>query len=286
MLHRPNSPRPSETADSRKHQRSSGAGRIGFKPGGGETRLDTLFQEGCAKIRLPRVPARSHQEAVLINTSGGLTGGDRLQWSVALGEATRAVVTSQACERIYRASGGVARVESSVSIGPDADLAWLPQETILFDGGALERRLDIEMAPGSRLLAVEALVLGRQAMGEQVTQGHYRDRWRIRRSGRLIHAEDLALGPQVASLAARPAVLSGARALATVLLVAEGAERYVEPARALVGQRGGVSAWDVGGDGKLLARLVADSAYDLRRHLVPLIALLNGKAGVPKVWSI
>ena len=82
----------------------------------------------------------------------------------------------------------------------------------------------------------------------------------------------------------------GATAIATVLLIAPDAEQRLEAVRAIVGPLGGASFWTLSGaagemNGKLLARLVANDGYDLRQRLVPLLGLLNGQAGLPKVWS-
>jgi hypothetical protein len=60
-------------------QRAQGRARIRLSSGGGHsTRLTDLFQEGCLKVRLPRPLAHGEVDAVVINTSGGLTGGDVL----------------------------------------------------------------------------------------------------------------------------------------------------------------------------------------------------------------
>ena len=69
-------------------QRAVGAAAITVKADGG-TRLERLFQDGCGKIRLPRDHAARSLEAVMINTAGGLTGGDRLAWSAAARDAGR-----------------------------------------------------------------------------------------------------------------------------------------------------------------------------------------------------
>ncbi|TPW29367.1 urease accessory protein UreD [Pararhizobium mangrovi] len=270
-------------------QRARGEGRLTTKHAHGRTRLAGLYQDGCAKIRLPRVFGDGPLEAVLINSSGGLTGGDRLDWSIAAGAETSTVVTTQASEKVYRASEGVARVTTRIEIGRDARLAWLPQETILFDRSALSRRLDISLARGGQALLVEPVVFGRLAMREQLRRAVFHDRWRIRYNGRLIHAEDQRFGPDIALQLERSAMLSGMRAMATVVWVHPDAEDHVERVRALVPGCGtGVSAWRPAGfaTGKLLARFVAEDGYTLRKRLAPVLAMLNGKAGVPKVWSI
>jgi urease accessory protein len=266
-------------------QRVAARASITVRQIGGRSRVGRLFQEGAAKIRMPAVVSDPF-EAVLINTAGGLTGGDRVTWDIAADAGASAVITTQACEKVYRADSGQAEVTCRLRVGEDARLAWLPQETIVFDRAAFSRTLDVELATGASLLLVEATLFGRLARGERVESGSFRDRWRVRREGRLVHAEDSAFEPGIARTLERSAVAGGAAAIASVLLVNEDAERHLDAAREIVGDAGGASVWKVAGTGKLLARLVAGDGYALRKRLVPLVELLNGRAGLPKVWSL
>jgi urease accessory protein len=251
----------------------------------GRTRLDRLYQESSAKIRMPAT-AGDPLEAVLINTAGGLTGGDRLDWAVAVGEAAVATVTTQACEKVYRAAAGIAEVGVTLAVAAGGRLAWLPQETIVFDGSAFRRSIGLDLAPGAEALLVEATVFGRRAMGEQVSSARFADRWRVRQAGRLVHAEDFAIGPAAAEMLAARAALGGAEAVATVALFAEDAAARLEAVRTVLADDGGASAWTVGRAGKLLARLVATDGHALRRRLLPLVELLNGRAGLPKAGAL
>jgi len=262
-------------------QRARGAGRIVVAADGrGRTRLARLFQDGCAKIRLPRDAQARDLEAVLINTAGGVTGGDRLDWRAEAGADAQLTLTTQACEKVYRAVDGEARIEVALTAAEGARIDWLPQETILFDRGALARRLDVDLAADARLLAVEAVVLGRTAMDETVRQGALHDRWRIRREGRLIFADDLRLEGPIAELAARAPLLAGARAFASLLLVADDAARLLDPLRAAIGPLGGASAFE----GKLFARIAAPDGFSLRRVLLPAIEALRDGRPLPRVW--
>lgn len=264
-------------------QRASGAGRIAVcAEAGGGTRLTRLYQDGCAKIRLPRDAAARSLEAVLINTAGGLTGGDRLRWTAEAGPQAALTLTTQACEKVYRAAEDRAETTVELSLGAGARLDWLPQETILFDGGAYARRLDADLAPGARLLAMEACVLGRTARGERVARGALRDRWRVRRGGRLIFADDLRLEGPVGETAGRAPVLAGACAFAAVLLAAEDAELLLPAVRAAIGAAGGASAFD----GKLFARIAAPDGLALRRALIPALEILRGGEPLPRVWRL
>ena len=224
-------------------------------------------------------------EAVLINTAGGLTGGDRIAWEVDAAAGASITLTTQACEKIYRAGSGHARASATIRVGAGGRVAWLPQETIVFNRSAFVRTLDVELGEGAQALIIEATVFGRAAMGESVTDARFRDRWRVRAGGRLIHAEEFSIGPDVRTALAGPAAAGGGTAVATILLVADAAAGRLDAVRAVVGEAGGASAWNVGKTGKLLARLVATDGYTLRARLGRLVALLNGQAGLPKIWS-
>lgn len=262
-----------------RFQRAEGTGRISVHAVDGTSRLHRLYQDGCAKIRLPRDADAVGLEAVLINSSGGLTGGDRLTWRAEAGEGARLTVTTQACERIYRSGGDVAKVETHLTVGAGAELHWLPQETLLFDQGALARSFDADLAAGARLLAVESVVLGRTAMGEQVLAGRLRDRWRVRREGRLVFADDVRMEGEVARICAAAPVLAGGCAFASLLLVADDAQARLDAVRSALGETGGASAFD----GKLFARIVAPDGRALRKALIPALEALRG-ASLPRVW--
>jgi len=262
-------------------QRTEGAARISFKWSHGGTRLDRLHQSGAAKIRLPNVFGGEPQ-AVLINTAGGLTGGDRMSLEAMVGDGCRAVLTTQACEKLYRASTGSAEVRTRLVVGEGARLDWLPQETILFDGARLSRHLEAELAPGAELLLTEAVIFGRTAHGETIRSGLFTDRWRVRQGDALIFADDLRFDWADTDLLHRPAVLAGATAMATILFVTGDPGRHLEAVRAVVGEAGGASAWN----GKLLVRIAAESGASLRKTLIPALEFLLGGAALPRIWQI
>ena len=259
------------TALAIRHQRSEGSILLSMGAEGPKR----LRESHAAKLR---IPVRS-REAILINTGGGLAGGDRFSFDITAEENARLTVTSQAAERVYRTLGPDAEVSVKLTACAAANLMWLPQETILFDGAALSRRIEADLAGDARLLAVESVILGREAMGETVAQARLKDRWRIRVDGRLIFADDL--GFDGAPPASR-ATLGEARALATVVLVSPQAETLVERARALIGENGSASAWS----GKLVARLAARDGFLLRKSLIPALTLLGGGVALPKTWSL
>jgi urease accessory protein len=257
-------------------QRAHGVGRLEARAQG----LVSLHQAGSAKIRFSRNDD-GVREAVLINTAGGLTDGDQFSWGITLQPGAKLRAVSQACEKIYRSPGPPAEIEVSLRLGLDAALEWLPQETILFEGAGLKRRFEVDLEPGARLLAAEAVILGRRAMGEDDVDVSLHDRWRVRRAGRTIFADDV----RIAGRGERrdgAAMLAGAGAFASLLLIADDAEARAEQVRPLLGEAGGVSAFG----GKLICRLLDADGAGLRRRLTAVIGRLRDGRATPRLWTV
>ena len=274
-------PAPAAAPEARARQRSVGCVDLAVARQGGTTRVARLSEAGASRLRLPRAVA-DPLEAVIINTGGGMACGDRYSVSIEALPQTDVVAATPAAERVYRSDGAEAVLEVRLAAASGARLAWLPQETILYDRARLRRRFEADLTVDATLLAFEALVLGRAASGESITDGAVEDHWRIRRAGRLVYADSLRLAGDLATLLRRPAVLGGAAALATLLYVAPDAEARLDEARdALSGSRStaGASAWN----GMLAVRFLASSVADLRHDGMRLIEALTSRP-LPRVW--
>jgi urease accessory protein len=242
----------------------------------GRTRRARVHEEGSLRVRFPN--CADALEAVFVNTGGGMTGGDRFSIDVKVDECAHLVAGTAAAEKIYRSTGADAEMDITLDVQAGGRLAWLPQETILFDNARLSRRIDIALADGAALIMAEAVVFGRAAMGEAVNNGFFADRWRLSRGGRLIFAESVRLDGAITEKLARGAVAAGGIAIATVLL-APGDETTIAPVRALTGAGEiGISAWN----GIAVARLVARDGAALRRDLMAVMTALG--QGVPRLW--
>lgn len=261
-------------------QRSHGEALVAIDRHMGRFRLQRLRQQGSAKAILPHVG--EVPEVVFLNTSGGLTGGDRLSFSLHLGRDARAVATTQTAERAYRAGEGVAEVSVEMTVGASGWLDWLPQETILFDDSALSRRTTIDLTADAGCLALEAVVLGRPAMGEVVRHVMLRDTRIIRRDGVPVVMEPLLINNS--ALQAGSAVLGGARAFASLAMVGQEAEVALAAARAVLDEPGvdaAASAWD----GKLSVRMMAADGWPLRQQIRRVLAAIRS-GPLPRVWQL
>ena len=259
--------------------RATGHIALSVAASAGRTRRTHVHEDGSLRVRFPNAPA-DMLEAVIVNTGGGMTGGDRFAVEITLGAGARLVAGTAAAEKIYRSTGPDAEMDVAFDVGASAHLSWLPQETILFDRARLARRIDVELADGASLLMAEAVVFGRAAMGEAMRQGFFADRWRVRRAGKLVFADSARLDGDIAAKLGQPAAVSDGVAIATVL-IAPGDEGKLAAVRALSEQFSGevgISAWN----GIAVARFCANDGAALRHDLIAVLAALG--ASVPRLW--
>jgi len=270
-------------------QRAQGWGRIVVTGSEKGARIVDVFQRSPIRILFPRVGGAAVEEAVLINTTGGVAGGDWLECAVtALANASIAV-TSQAAEKVYRALNEPAHVATKLKADAGARLAWLPQETIVFNWGRICRDTEIELSSGAELLALEWLVLGRAAHGEEVVGGHITDSWRVKKDGRLIWADSLRLTDGVFPHLGRRALLAEFKAVATLIYFGPALEIRLEFLRDIAASLDcQCAATPVGG--LIVARFAATVSSELRVALRSFLQQFNREFGpgpfrVPRMWS-
>ncbi|MEM7440555.1 MAG: urease accessory protein UreD [Pseudomonadota bacterium] len=260
--------------------RSIGATKVSSKSVGSGSGIDQFRTSGSAKLLFAR---RSDAvEGIMINTSGGLTGGDRFEVEASAGEASRLVLTTQAAERGYRSLSGTARVRSHLRVAKDAALHWLPQEFIMFDGSSVERNLIVDLVDTSELVLVEPVVFGRHAMGETLSNAAICDTITLSRNGASLYSDRINLSGAISEELKRPAIAAGMTAMASVFYHGPHAEVLLPSLRALLPATGGAS---MPTDGLICVRLLAEDSYLLRKSLVPLLELLT-TSRLPKSWSL
>jgi urease accessory protein len=274
-----------------RHQRADGAAIVSItRDRTGASRLCDLYQQAPCRVLFPNVDPGEPLQAVLLTTSGGLTGGDRTRVEFRVGARACATLTTQAAEKLYRALPDAGAVECAVSLtaGADSWAEWLAQETILFNGARLRRSFCADLAPGARMLAVESIVFGRQAMGEELRVGLLHDSWRIRRSGRLVWADAMRLDGDIAGLRRAPFGFGESRACATLLYAAPEPGELLEPVRALLADQPDESGVTMLDD-LLIIRLLDSDSPRLRARVVNVAGLIrHAGAGLsrslPRVW--
>ncbi len=273
-----------------RHQRADGAAIVTVGcDSSGTSRLRDLYQRAPCRVLFPDVAPGEPLQAVLLTTSGGLTGGDCTDVAFNVEANAHATLTTQAAEKLYRALPGAAPVNCAVSLlaGENSWSEWLAQETILFNGACLRRSFTADLAPGARMLAVESIVFGREAMGEEWRVGSLHDSWRIRRAGRLIWADSTQLDGDVAAQRHQPFGFGSGTAYNTTVYAAHDAAELLEPVRALLEDSAGESGVTLL-DGLLIVRLLDADTPRLRARMVGVAGLIRHAAGfselLPRVW--
>ncbi len=284
-----------------------GAATVRFEHRHGETRLATLYHHDPLRVLLPTPRRGDLPVAVLATTSGGMVGGDRMDIDLSVGPGARALVTTQAAEKVYRSTGADCRIDTRVAVEPGGWLEWLPQEAIVFEGSRLRRLTRLELSGDARLIAGEMLVFGRAAFGETVTRGLIRDAWEVTRDARLVWADALHLDGAVDEALQHPAGFAGAAACATLLHAAPDAADRLDAVRALAdglgadglgaddmeangleaGARVGATAFD----GLLVIRILGGDARAVRRAYAALWSGLRAAAAglptrLPRLWEV
>lgn len=259
--------------------RARGAVRFDVHARDGMTRRGALHESGSLRVRFPS-PEGEGLSGVFVNTAGGVAGGDRFDIEIAAGQGSRLTLTTAAAEKVYRAPGAAAQLSIALKVAAGAHLAWLPQETILFDRARVRRRFDITLDENASLLLCEIVVFGRTAMGERMEQGEFVDSWRMRRGGRLVFAETVRLGGDIGAKLARSAVAKGGAAIGTALIVPGDealVDRIREASESFSGEVG-ISAWN----GFAMARFCAQDAARLRADMMAVLARTG--AALPRLW--
>ena len=270
-----------DVKDQAAYQRSIGAAQVILAPDQGKARLVRLHQSGSAKAFLPN---RVSDEVVFLNTSGGLTGGDQLCFSVSLGEGLAFTVTTQTAERAYDGNGSSARVEVDLAVAAGAHLDWLPQETLLYQNSGLHRNLSVELGADASLLLCEPVVLGRHAMGERPENLVLQDRRRVMRQGRLVWADFVSVDAETLARQTQSALLAGARCFATIALIGPEAAAKASALRPFLtwdGCETALSAWD----DRLILRMRAKANWPFRQQIARLLTQLRGRP-MPRVWQL
>jgi urease accessory protein len=257
-------------------------GRINFAAAatGGISRRTRVHEAGALRLRFPNAIIPGMLDAVVVNTAGGMTGGDQFNVDVDIGASARVSVTTAAAEKIYRSLGPDTKITVKLTIGRGALLAWLPRETILFDQMRLDRTIDVTLAREAQLLLAEAVVFGRCAMGETVGAGRFCDCWRVRYDGKLVFAETSRLDGEIAQQLGYRAAAGRNVAIATMIQV-PGTDSSIVPIRAMhrrFAGEVGASAWN----GLAVVRFVAPDGAALRHDLAIVAVALGGV--LPRLW--
>jgi urease accessory protein len=217
-----------------------------------DSRGESVIRRLRSAAPLFLVPARRPGEPVevrLVNAAATPLGGDDVELTVEVGPGARLRLSGVAATLALPGQHAEpSRFTISFTLSDRAEVAYLPEPTVVTLRARHESTLHADLAAGAHLRCREVIVLGRT--GER--PGHLTTTTHIRRAGHPVLRQHLELGTD-----AGLAHLAGHRVLATDLLISEDACR--EPA--------GGDWWSrsaLAGGGSVVTALANDTITALR----------------------
>ncbi|MGH7999166.1 MAG: urease accessory protein UreD [Brasilonema sp.] len=242
------------------------------------------------KVQRPFYPeGREVCHSVILHTAGGVVGGDRLSCNFHLQPNAQALITTAAASKIYRSNGNKARQSIEIQVDIGATLEWLPQETIVFDGGIYQQDLQVELATGASWISWEITRFGRSARGEKFCLGEWRSHTEIWQQGVPLWIDRQWL-PGSEEVFHSPHALAGKPLVGSLVYVGqEVSPELVQKARSLWCGEGeaGVTRLPCG----LLCRYRGCATSEVRYWFIGVWQLLRQsfltrRGCIPRVWQI
>ena len=245
--------------------------------------LTKLYQEGSSRAILPNTYGKT-KELILINTSGGITSGDKYNINLIL-ENSKLCATTQAAEKIYSGYGDPAKLLININLDENSSLFWLPQEMILFDNCNLQRSINVKLEKNSNLLISETFVFGRTAMGEKIKNGYLSDLWKIYVADKLQHVEAINFNGNIEESISKKTTLNNQSAVNTIFAMGEIVIKIASDLRKVLSNLDNVmselSMWD----DKMIIRTISKNNYYLKSALNKILFNIIGN-NLPKIWNI
>jgi urease accessory protein len=170
---------------------------LNFTPGRDRTLLHVLRQE--PPWRALRAFPNNAGEALLHlhNVSGGILGGDKLRLEATLQPGARAQISAVSATRVYRSrsQASLASQTTTLHVGTDALLEYLPDPLIPFAHSRFEQKTEIHLDQGAGLIWWETLAAGRISSGESFAFDHLSVDTAIFAAGRPVAIERYSLNP-------------------------------------------------------------------------------------------
>jgi urease accessory protein len=259
-----------------------------FALSAGKTRLVRRRHFGPLVVQRPFHPEKDGTcHVYLLHPPGGVAGGDRLELRFHVEAGARALLTTPGATKFYRSEHSAGTQSTHVEVGSGAVCEYLPQETIIFDGGDARLETSVSLASDATYVGWDFLCLGRPAAGERFETGRLSQRIEIRRCGKPIWFERLELHGNSPLLKAAFA-LAGEPTWGTMIYAGAVAEGAAEQVRAAIGESTvfSVSQLDDVVVCRYLGPRVGDGKALFARAWNVLRTLGQGKpADAPRIWA-
>lgn len=176
-----------------EHQGWAAELHLGFERKKTKTLLAHRSHRGPLTVQRPFYPEGGLCHVYILHPPGGVVAGDKLFIDVEVASDAEALVTTPAAGKFYRSDGKQASQTVALNIKQGAVMEWLPQETIIYQGGRVASTVKITLENDARFIAWEILALGRPASGEGFECGEALLKWQIFRNGKALYLEKMRL---------------------------------------------------------------------------------------------
>ncbi|NUO85270.1 MAG: urease accessory protein UreD [Cupriavidus sp.] len=268
--------------------------QLRFARRGERTALAERRHQGPLLVQKPLYPEGGICHAVILHPPAGVAGGDSLEIDVTVEAGAHAVLATPGATKWYKSLGREAAQRVRLAVGEGARLDWLPHENIVFDDARARISTVLDVAPGGSAIGWDAVVLGRQASGEQWARGALWLDTRIGSGERALWIEQAQIEAASPLRHAVPG-LDGLNVLGTLWAVGAGAtqdlaETLAERLPYTPALRAGVTCLAANGQSMLLLRVLGRHMEAVRHVMTDtwqaLRMPLHGVAAQPlRLWA-
>jgi urease accessory protein len=181
-----------------------------------------LREQYCSQLHrvLQLIPGEAPEEGLVyvVNPTGGILQGDRLEADIRVERGAHGIVTTPSATKLYRGER-IAESTTRLRVAAGATLEYVPEPIIPYAGSKYIENLSMDVEPGGRLLSWEILAPGRAARGELFDYDLLGFRLDAREGATAILREKAELRPSCDKL---PSLSMGAATHYGVLLVVGG----------------------------------------------------------------
>jgi urease accessory protein len=257
---------------------------LNFAARGGRTYLATRSHTGPLVVQRAFHPEGDTCHAYIVHPPGGIVGGDELHLEASAAIGSQVLLTTPAATKFYRSDGRIARQIQSIS-AKDAQVEWLPQETIFFPGARARSETRVVLQGHSRFIGWEIPCLGLPARNQPFETGELQLNLELWRDAMPLFIDRMRMSGTSAARTARWG-LAGYEAIGTLLAYPATKEHValvrdvsctIESAVTLV-------------DGVLVCRALAHQAEPIKQWFIEVWRrlrpeLLQKPAHLPRIWA-
>jgi len=252
-----------------------------------KTSLVPAKRYGPLSVQRAFYPEQDVCHVYLLHPPGGVVGGDELELQIDLEPQAKALFTTPGATKFYLSAGLTAQVKQQLTLQPNAQLEYLPQENIYFPGSLVNAKTSLNVAENSSAIVWEKHCFGRPANNEFYSCGKVITEFEVRCEGKLLFTEKQRID---AAEIKRASGLRNHAVTGTLLVYSDRLNRNLLDALREVAPLGGISGITLPIEKLLVARYMGSSTSDINEYFIKLLELLRPvilqrEICRPRIWA-